>query len=93
MGNCIFCGQPAGLLRKRHPECENKALKAFDTMQALAFEAANKPPSRSGLEDRLRNLAKSNYLPDQKIREAMMHGWEKAVEDFLRNEEYIENKG
>ncbi len=40
MGNCIYCGQPAGFLRNKHPESARKHDAAWAEILGQAKESA-----------------------------------------------------
>ncbi|AMW32754.1 hypothetical protein SAMN04488510_10246 [Fervidobacterium changbaicum] len=85
MGDCIYCGRPAGLLRKFHPECKERYENTWNTMIYKAKSSALGLSQMDNLENELRNLAKQGYVPEHKIREAIVSGWEEAVQHFLED--------
>jgi len=85
MGNCVYCGKPAGFFRKRHRECEEKYKNTWNAMILKAKEAALGVGQIMNLEEELHNLAKEGYVSQDKIKEALILGWEEAVLHFLED--------
>lgn len=54
-------------------------------MQSLAREAALGNASVEDLESRLRHIAEPNYVPESGVREAIIAGWEEAIERLLED--------
>ncbi len=84
MGNCIYCGKPAGFLRNKHKECAEKHDWGLQEMVRVVKDAI-----LSGflekLEDNLFSIAGKNFISTQQVKESMLAGWDKAVEHFLDN--------
>ena len=85
MGTCLHCGQPAGFLRSKHPGCAEKYERGWAEMVELARQAALGESTPDDLKAKLARIAESNYIPSSRIREALVSGWEKAVEHFLED--------
>ena len=83
MGNCSYCGQPAGFLRKKHAACEAKHNEAWSRMVAIATDAALDKLPFDSLEAQLNELARSGFIPISRVQEAMIRGWEQGVDHFL----------
>lgn len=85
MANCLICGQPAGLLRRKHKECEAKHSEGLSQMLAIATDAALGKAPVDGLEARLSELAKASLVPSSDIQNLLVRGWEQAVAHFLED--------
>jgi hypothetical protein len=85
MGNCIYCGKPAGLLKTHHKECKEKNKSAWNAMLAKAKDAALGNVPLDGLKQDLQKLAQNGYMSEDKVREGMIEGWEEAVLHFLED--------
>ena len=85
MGNCIFCGKPAGFLRRRHRECQDKYNRTWQAMLNRAKEAALGLGQLDDLNQQLSVLAQKGYVPQSKVNEVLMLGWEEAVSHFLED--------
>jgi hypothetical protein len=85
MGTCSFCGQPAGFLRKKHPACEAKHNEGWSQMLALATDSAVGKAPVDTLEARLSKIAGSSFVSMPRVQEALIRGWEQAVNHFLED--------
>jgi hypothetical protein len=85
MGNCIYCNESAGFLRKSHQECEAKHSLGWAQMLTLATQAALGSKSTDRLDAQLREVAVESRVPEARLREAIIQGWERAVEHFLED--------
>lgn len=83
MGNCAYCGKPAGLFRKKHEECELKSITAWENMMELVYNAMVGEQDHEQVEIKLRQLAKDNYLPESKVKESIVCSWEKTVNSCI----------
>lgn len=83
MANCTYCGRPAGLLRTRHKECEETYNQGWRQMVASAFAAVRGQVPLADLEADLVTMAGGSFMVESKVREAIIAGWEQAVDHFL----------
>lgn len=85
MGNCKYCGQPAGVLRTKHRECAQKHDQGWSQMIHLAAQSARGQGDKTGLEADLTRLASNSYIPAERVRDAIIAGWEQVVSIFLED--------
>ena len=85
MGNCSFCGHPAGFLRSEHPGCAEKYKQGWSAMVDLARSAALGESIPDDLEAKLQEIGKNHFIPTDRSKEALVSGWEKAVEYYLED--------
>lgn len=85
MGNCSFCGKPAGLLRKQHPECAAIRDAGWAEMVEISKQAAAGHGSVDDLEARLGTKVRASFISDFGIRMAQVAGWEAAVEHLVED--------
>lgn len=83
MGNCQYCGQDAGFFRKQHDDCHNKYLRSFSQMVSLAASAAKNSSALQSLDQQLTNIEGSALPVRVNRREALIRGWEQAVNEIL----------
>lgn len=83
MGVCTICGKPAGFIHHVHKECEELQRTTRDKMIECARAAAAGETPSPDLQASLTKLASSAYGPDSWVRDALVGGWEKAVEAAL----------
>ena len=92
MGNCKYCGKPAGFLRVRHLECEEEnRVRDRATKQSAAqitseaVEVIKGNATFSSLEASLFKLEDANRLPSSHMHPLLVHAWEIAVDSFLQD--------
>lgn len=92
MGNCKYCGKPAGLLRSSHAECHERQLKrervAQGGRQRISVEvlrAIQGSASFDELETAISEIERSSFIASAERSALLLKGWEKAVEQFLED--------
>lgn len=83
MGTCKYCKQPAGFLRQKHRECEEKVNGAWAGMLTLVSDAINGRCPLDAVEQKLNDLARSSFIQRDQVRGALIEGWENCVDRFL----------
>ncbi|MCY4106160.1 MAG: hypothetical protein OXG02_05590 [Chloroflexi bacterium] len=82
MGDCKFCGKPAGFLRNEHKECKRRHERGkAEFIQQIA--AAPDRGDLAPLPDRLREIAATCQIERTMLPALMIAGFEEAVERFL----------
>ncbi len=92
MGNCKFCGKPAGFLRSKHAECEEQHQQHERVIQSgrqqIAVEvlrAIKGSESFDGLEKTIAEIEQSSFVPSADRKTLLIKGWENAIEQFLED--------
>lgn len=85
MGNCKYCGQPAGLLRSQHRECAATHDAGWQKMIATAEQAALRQGDISSLHANISSIAAHSFFPPEQVKEALIRGWEQAVSHFIED--------
>jgi hypothetical protein len=85
MANCLYCGKPAGFLRKQHRECEARFEEGLSRLCSITMDSILGEMPIESLEERLNEIAESSYIPTSRIKEALIRGWERAVDHFLED--------
>lgn len=92
MGNCQYCGKPAGLLRSKHPECEDEHWQRERLIQAgrqqVTAEVSQAIKGAEGLdrlEQRLLEIERTFFVPPSDRKDLLIKGWEDSVEQFLND--------
>jgi len=85
VGNCSFCGKPAGLFRKQHPQCVALRDAGWTEMVEISKQAAVGRGSVDNLEGRLVTKARASFVPETGVRTAQVAGWEAAVDHLLED--------
>jgi len=85
MGNCKYCGQPAGLLRYQHKECADKHRQGWQKMINLAQQAAQGQGDINSLHSRISSIAAYSFVPAEQVNQAIITGWEQAAAHFIED--------
>jgi len=92
LGNCRYCGKPAGVLRSKHAECEEQHQQREVTIQngcaqitsdALCAIRGTEPFAT--LEKRIAEIEQSFFVSPEQKRPLLISAWEKAVDGFLED--------
>ncbi len=92
MGNCKYCGKPAGFLRSKHAECEEQHQQRQRIIQGgrqkIAVEvlrAITGSESFDSLERTIAEIEQSCFVPPSERKALLTKGWENSVEHFLED--------
>lgn len=92
MGNCKYCGKPAGFLRGKHAECEEKHQQHERLIQGgrqrIAIEvlrAIKSSENLDSLEKTITEIEQSSFVPPNERKALLVKGWENSVEHFLED--------
>jgi hypothetical protein len=92
MGNCSYCGKPAGLFRGKHAECEQRYLQRQrvidDGKQRIASEATlaiKGQESFDVLQKKISQIEESSFVPPSERTFLLVKGWEECVNQFLED--------
>ena len=83
MGDCIYCGNPAGFLKRSHRECERVYKQGEAEIISLIAEAAANGSDRRRLQARISKTASASYISGGALRAVMIEGFERAVDRVL----------
>lgn len=92
MGNCKFCGKPAGFLRSKHAECEEENRKPeYDIQKANtqiimeALAAIKGTVMFASLADKIAEIEQANRLSPAHRKPLLIRACEMAVDNFLED--------
>jgi len=85
MSKCDLCGQEAGLLRKRHKECEALLVAGKSETMALVAQVATASSDPQALLTQLTDIRRRSFLSEADQFPLLVKGWEKAVEYALED--------
>ena len=92
MGDCKYCGKPAGFLRRKHAECEEQNQQRERVIQEgrqrIAIEvlrAIKDSDNFDNLEKAISEIEQSSFVPSAERKALLIKGWEKSVEQFLED--------
>ncbi|HHU63901.1 MAG TPA: hypothetical protein GXZ32_06850 [Clostridiales bacterium] len=80
MGNCKYCGQPAGFLRKKHKDCEAAYNKGIEKIHGAIESCLSDNRSINDALEEVRDIAKNSYISEGEFPTVVKRGWEGAVE-------------
>ena len=84
MGICKHCNQDAGFLRSRHKECQDAYDVGWSRMVAASKHTAIYDQNNlAHLEPVLQRIASASYIDPAGTRQALIAGWESAVDEVL----------
>ena len=92
MGNCKYCGKPAGFLHSKHAECEEQHQRHERLIQGgrqrIAYEALRAikgSENFDSLEKTIEGIEQSCFVPSTERQTLLIKGWEDSVEKFLED--------
>jgi len=90
LGNCKYCGKPAGFLRGKHKECEEKHQQQERVIQGgrqsivnEATLAINNGDSLDELLQKITSIEHRSLVPNTERGFLLVKAWENAVDKFL----------
>ncbi len=84
MGDCAYCGQRAGFLRRRHKDCHEVHVRGVAELERLARQAASAGGfSADALRTQLAAVAERSFAGEDHVTGAIERGWELAVKESL----------
>ena len=84
MGRCIFCGQEAGMLRKKHVKCECSYKSGFNKMAELVRDVITLSANFDELDPLLNQICHDTFNQQRK-QEAILSGWDLSINHFLED--------
>ena len=85
MGDCSYCGQPAGLLRSKHSECEKQHAKSQEQIRQAIVQFIQTRSNASKLSSTILPIARQGFVRTNEFNDLMVDGWAKAVDLFLED--------
>lgn len=92
MGNCTYCGKPAGFLRSKHAECEQLHLQrqhvSEEGKERIAAEVSRVIKGTEGfakLEKTISEVEKTSFVPSAERTALLIKAWEVSVDQFLED--------
>lgn len=91
MGQCIYCGKPAGFLKKTHKECKQQHEQGKSEVISLVGKIGPEGGDLHRLEDSIEHVASTSFIDKDTLNSLVASGWERAVniafDDSLLSEE------
>ncbi len=83
MGNCIYCNESAGFLRRKHKDCYRKNQEGVCQVTSLIDKYILSDDQLSSLEQEISSISPSHYLASQQIKNILSSVWENTVDKVL----------
>lgn len=83
MGKCIYCGESAGFLRKKHKECELKFIQGQNEYVELIKSSILEEKDFNAIDKGLQNIRQSSYLTENLHHDLTTKAFDLAVEEIL----------
>lgn len=80
MGNCIYCGEPAGFLKKTHEECKQLHDHGKSKIVSLVGRVCAEGGDFKHLESSIEQVARTSFVDTESLKALVASGWEKAVD-------------
>ncbi|HET91215.1 MAG TPA: hypothetical protein ENN99_10835 [Chloroflexi bacterium] len=91
MGQCIYCGKPAGFLKKTHKECKQQHDQGKSEVISLVGKIGAEGGNLHRLENSIEHVASTSFIDKDTLNSLVASGWEMAVniafDDGLLSEE------
>ena len=88
MRKCKYCKKPVGFLgffTGYHRECKKKYEKAWQDMVEISKESVLGLHPLENLMEKLKQIAQQGFVEPERIREALIRGWEETAWHFLND--------
>lgn len=85
MGDCSYCGQPAGILRSKHSECEKQHAMSQQQIREAIVQAIQARGNASKISSTILPIARQGFVRSNEFNALMVDGWVKAVELFIED--------
>ena len=80
MGNCVYCGKPAGFLHTQHKECRELHDVAASKIPAFFVESLKREISPERFQDLAQQIASSHYIDKAEFRQLVINGLKAMVD-------------
>jgi len=80
MGNCTYCGKPAGFLKRSHKECKQRYNQGKSKVLSLLQNIVSEDVDIKTVIEEVRQVAKSSLIDDRNLKTLIINGWKRAVD-------------
>jgi hypothetical protein len=85
LSNCKYCGKPAGFLRGKHAECEEKHMRGRQQILVEVLRSIKGKDSFDSLVSKISAIEQAAVVPPSDRNSLLIQGWENSVEQFLQD--------
>src|SRR4051812_29575656 len=83
MARCIFCDQPAGFLRRRHAECQERQTRALAMIPELFTKALHSSLPAERFGELLKQAAGASYIKPRDLGPLCVQGISSMIDSIL----------
>jgi hypothetical protein len=83
MGNCIYCGNKAGLLSNKHKDCENRYIQRKQEIIDTTSNTIVNGTSLEILRQNINSISKDSFIKEDELDKLLALGYDTAVDKFL----------
>lgn len=83
MGDCRFCGHPAGMFRSQHKDCEERHTQAITSIRHQIAQAIVRGDDGQRAVEAVKPLGREGFVRGAAFTAEVIAGWEAALERFL----------
>lgn len=80
MGNCIYCGKPAGFFKKSHEKCKKRHEYGKSKIISLVSKTGTGNEELKDLKSSIKQIASFAFIDETTMKSLIVSGWEKAVD-------------
>ena len=84
MARCTYCGKPAGLLRKDHPQCRERYENAINRIPAFFSKILNNPLDAQRFSQLLVGVAETSHIPPDIFKSINLAGLNNIIDEILQ---------
>ncbi len=83
MGRCIFCDRPAGFLRRRHAECQERHTRALEIIPELFSKALHSSLPATRFGELLKDAAGASFIKPRDLGSICIGGMSRMIDAVL----------
>jgi len=85
MGICKYCGKPAGFLKTKHKECEQKYYEGISKILSFIKDSFNNNEILDNLKTEIDKIAENSFIPSEKLKELIYKGWKECIDEAFED--------
>lgn len=82
---CTYCKQKISGFANYHPECQYKYATAVQEIREIIANGIVHSDNLDSLQQKIKNIATERSISEKKVNEALIDGWERALDHFLED--------
>jgi hypothetical protein len=85
MGNCIYCGQKAGLFKSKHNECESSYFEGKNKIVDFIYNSIANEKDFEKLSNDINSLLKKHNINESEKNDLFVQGFDTTIDKFLED--------